>query len=409
MIDPSQLTAFATACQTESPALPARRLLSIWEITTWILPMAPEHLRRVLATDPSLPQGVAGTEGGTRWFTPAEVASLRAHFAQGPRRARYLPQVPDEAALVVLAQPLGQAGRSMAAQHLATAAALAGWRVLLIDAAPEGTLARDLGCAPATGAGVLTLLAKSAGQHLRRANEARLDRGEPPLPMPDIMAEAQSLTAADLIRPSHWPGLDVLAGQGLLADAQIAGWQMQARGWRPWRALPAICRAEGLRARYDLIVLDPGRGLGPLALAALAAADLLLAPLPLQDGGLARLGTGLAALAEATAALQGEEQMTARALGQTAPALPWQRLLVLPTRAKPETNLLPGFAAKLGVLPPGAALLTSPLPELPPDFAGSLYAQDPRRLGRQTYTPLRMACEAAWGALAAQLGAAPLL
>lgn len=408
MIDPAQLTAFAASCQTESPPPPAARLLSIWEITSWILPMAPEHLRRVLAADPNLPQGQAGTDGGTRWFTPAEVATLRAHFAQGPRRARYQPQLPATAPLVVLAQPLGQAGRSRAAQDLASAAALAGWRVLLIDAAPEGHLARDLGCAPAPGAGLLSLLAKSAGQHLRRANEARLDRGEPPLPMPDLLAEAQGQSAADLIRPSRWPGLEVLAAQDLLqADAQIAGWQMQMRGWRPGQALMAICQDEGLRRRYDLILLDPGRGLGPLALTALVAADLLLAPLPLQQGALARLGAGLAGLAAAGAALQAEAQMTARALGQTAAPLPWQRLLVLPMGIStlgssgigPAENLLPGFAAKLGELPAGAVLLPNGLPASP----APLYDLDYRDLGRQSYTPLREAGEAAWQGLAAQL------
>jgi len=40
-----------------------------------------------------------------------------------------------------------------------------------------------------------------------------------------------------------------------------------------------------LRSRYDLILCDTPRGLGPLALSALASADVLLAPVSLKEGG----------------------------------------------------------------------------------------------------------------------------
>ena len=90
----SDLTAIAATVRSkvESIDLAPPRLISIWEITTWILPMAPEHLRRVLAAEPDLPQGSTGVEGGTRWFTPAEVAQLRSYFAPRSRKGRYQPQ-----------------------------------------------------------------------------------------------------------------------------------------------------------------------------------------------------------------------------------------------------------------------------------------------------------------------------
>jgi chromosome partitioning protein len=379
------------------------RLISIWEITTWILPMAPEHLRRVLAATPDLPQGSAGVEGGTRWFTPAEVATLRRHFSQGPRKARYQPQRPPnaKAPLITLTQPQGHAGRSVAALHLATAAALAGHRVLLIDADPAGRLARALHAHDPAGLGVLGLIARAAARHLRKTNEARLDRGEAPLAMDAMLSAALGLQAADLIRPTIWPGLDLIASAPALlqADLQIGRWRMAQARWQPWRALAEAAEDDGLRNRYDLILCDTGRGLGPLALAMLASADVLLAPLPLAAGALSALQTGLDGLAQALNAVQSEAQITAQALGQSLQPMQWRKLVVLPTRAGGDTaSLLAGYAAKLG-----ETLLPSPLPEIAQIASGQaaqFYDLDYRTVGRLIYAPQRDATELAWRGIA---------
>ncbi len=68
------------------------RLFSTWEITRYLIPVAPAHFRRVLRANPALPQGRAETEGGARWFTLDEVLRLRAHFAaEGSRAKDYRP------------------------------------------------------------------------------------------------------------------------------------------------------------------------------------------------------------------------------------------------------------------------------------------------------------------------------
>ena len=385
-------------------ARPAARLISIWEITQWILPMAPEHLRRVLAATPDLPQGQAGSEGGTRWFTAAEVAALRTHFAQGPRKGRYHPQRPAQALapLITLTAPQGQAGRSTATLHLATAAALAGYRVLVIDADPAGRLAQGLGTdSDQTGLGVLGLIARDAARHLRQSNQSRLDRGEAPLAMDAVQSAALGLRAQDLIRPTLWPGLDVLpaAAAMMQADLQIGRWRQAQARWQPWRALAEAISSDGLRQAYDLILCDTGRGLGPLAVSMLASADVLLAPLPLTLGALSRLGAGLHALAGGLAAVQAEAQITAQALGQTLPALHWGALAVLPTRAGPDSAVpLAHYVAAL----PGT-LLPNPLPEIPQIAAGSatqFYDLDYRAVGRLIYAPQREATEAAWRGVA---------
>lgn len=365
------------------------RGFSIWEITSWILPMAPEHLRRVLAAHRDLPQGQAGGEGGTRWFSAADLAVLRAHFAGTSRGARWQPRRPDgaRAPLITLAQPLGQAGRTRAALTLAVGAALAGWRVLLIDADPSGDLDTTLG-AEGQAEGVLSILAHDAALSLRRLNEGRFDRGEVPLAVDDLLARAQNLRPQALIRPTRWPGLDLLApalqGGLALADLRIGEWRQMQRGWQPWGVL-ARALDDGLRDRYDLILCDPGRGLGPLALSMLASADVLLAPLPLD--GEARLDRGLGHLDAATQMILSEAKMTARALGQPAPDLGWRRLWVLPMGAGAA---LTGFAAK-----PGVQILGPALPDLPESGLRHLYDLDYRRLGRVTYAPLREATEQA--------------
>lgn len=411
-LTPQDLFAIARTGLQNTPAraAPPERLISIWEITRWILPMAPEHFRRVLAAEPGLPQGSMAVEGGTRWFSPADLPRLRAHFAPRSRRGRYQPQRPEgaRAPLIVLTQPQGRAGRSVAARHLATAAALAGYRVLLIDADPAGGIGGALHLpSDTTTPGVAGLIARSAAHHLRRLNAARLDRGEAPLPMDETLTAALRLRAQALIRLSVWPGLDVMPASAALfqADQQIAGWRMLLRNWQPWQALAEAIDTDGLRQDYDLILCDPAAGLAPLALSMLASADLLLAPLPLRPGALEALTEAMTALATAATALQAEAQMVAGALGQSAPALPWRDLAVLPTRAGSDSAaLLAGFAAKLGSTPLGPALLPDALPELAHGADPlSFYDLDYRSLGKLAYSPQRDACEAAWRGFAQRL------
>ncbi|MFD1740194.1 ParA family protein [Cypionkella sinensis] len=400
------------ASDTVHPPLP-NRLISIWEITQWILPMAPEHLRRVLAAEPGLPQGSAATEGGTRWFSPAEVAALRGHFARRSRQSRYQPARPvsARAPLIALTAPQGRAGRTLAAAHLATAAALSGYKVLLIDADPAGSLAQvmQIAASPESGTpessvaelGTLGLIARSAARHLRQSNETRLDRGDAPLAMDAVLSAALGLHAADLIRPTIWPGLDLLPASPALmqADLQIGRWRMAQARWHPWRAVAEALDSDGLRERYDLILCDTGRGLGPLALSVLASADVLLAVLPLAPGALQALSTGLEALARALGAVQTEAQITAQALGHSAQPLQWRKLAVLPTRGgDTAAGLLAGYAAKLG-----PALLPAALPDIPAIASGQaaqFYDLDYRDVGRLIYAPQREATEAAWRGVA---------
>lgn len=382
------------------------RPLSIWEITSWILPMAPEHFRRVLAAEPHLPQGTAGAEGGTRWFTQADLAPLRGHFSHGPRKARYEPARAVRAPLVVFTGPLGFTGRTTALLHLAVSSALSGYRILVIegDAGSISSLTQpnrlqhaDVG---AVEQGIFSIIARSAAGHLRQLNEARLDRGDTPVPMEEGLTAALALQITDLIQPSIWPGLDVMSlpAQALLADMQIANWRQSLRGWTPSGTLDL----EDLRLCYDLILCDTPRGLGTLALALLGSADILLAPLPLQSGASARLENGLDVLNQAMNLQNAQAQTLARALGQTPPPAPFPQRYILPTRAGADAaKLMAENAARLG-----DAMLPNALPEIPAVASGQvshLYDLDYRSLGRLAYAPLRQASDVACRKLAQAL------
>jgi len=122
------------------------RLFSTWEITKYLIPVAPAHFRRVLRSNPDLPQGVSETEGGARWFTLDEVLKLRAHFgAEGSKAKEYTPYRPEglDAKIVAVANFKGGVGKTSTCAHLAMSAALDGYKVLVIDLDSQGSMTSE--------------------------------------------------------------------------------------------------------------------------------------------------------------------------------------------------------------------------------------------------------------------------
>ena len=376
------------------------RLFSIWEICRHLIPVAPGHLRRILRTAPGLPAGRTDTEGGTMWFTLEEVFALRDHLARtGRRPQRYLPTRPavPEARIIGLTPAAPGMGATTLTAHLAIAAAMEGYRVLAIDLDPAGGLTRRLerpsdpdGAAP----DLSPAIARHYGTALREDNRRRMERGDAPRPLALEIDRVMDMPLSGLVRPSRWPGLDLLAAtSGLHRIAwQVPVWQAGLPGWSAWRALADGLRADDMSGAYDLIFLDTAPDLGPLALMGQAAADLLLLPLTPTAPGAAEAAGGLARLGEAFAEIEARETRIARAVGGAGVEICWSRAHVVLTRHDSRRDATATAALQAAL---GGALMPQRLPEtalLGPGPAGglaSVYDADYRDTNRGTYSEAR--------------------
>lgn len=159
---------------------------------------------------------------------------------------------------IAVSNQKGGVGKTTTSVHLAAAFALAGHRTLLIDLDSQANATVGLGVAEATG---------------------------------DRFGSYRAIAGDDIVTPdwcteTGFPGLSVLP-----ASLQLAGVDMELgdMAGATGRLASAI---EGLTADFDRIVIDCPPSLGILSVNALAAADVVLTPLPPERfaiDGLARL------------------------------------------------------------------------------------------------------------------------
>jgi chromosome partitioning protein len=369
------------------------RRFSTWEITRYLIPVAPAHFRRVLRAHPDLPQGLSQTEGGAKWFTLDEVLRLRAHFAaEGSRSKEYLPYRPKglPAKIVAVANFKGGVGKTSTAAHLAMSAALDGYRVLVIDLDSQGSMTSIFGGRVADEWGtVFPLLARHYARHLRHANQARIDRGENPQPLDDTLAEALKVTAESLVRPTHWPTIDLIGAQLNLywAEFQIPVWRMAARGWKLWDALTESLAEDGILERYDVIFVDTPPALGYLTINGLAAADILLVPFGASFLEFDSTGRFFDMLHATFASIEEAENIAARALGTEGLRFEWDAVRAVLTRydAGQQGELGALIQAYLGrTLSPSRQEFTALIGQAGEQVAG-IYEADYRDFNRDTY------------------------
>ena len=314
------------------------RLFSTWEITKYLIPVAPAHFRRVLRQNPDLPQGVSETDGGAKWFTLDEVLRLRAFFgSQGSKAKEYLPYRPEglPAKVVAVANFKGGVGKTSTCAHLAMSAALDGYKVLVVDLDSQGSMTSIFGTQVEDEWGtVFPLLARHYAEYLRSDNQRRLDRGEAPLPLDDTLNEALSITARDVIQTTHWPNIDLIGAQLNLywSEFQIPVWRMAARGWKLWDALSEALEGGGVLDDYDLIFLDTPPALGYLTINGLAAADILLVPMGASFVEFDSTGRFFDMLHATFQSIEEGENMAARALGRDELHFEWDAVQAVITR-----------------------------------------------------------------------------
>lgn len=389
------------------PASPRLRLFSTWEITRYLIPVAPGHLRRVLKQNPDLPQGQAQSEGTAKWFTLEEVGQLRRYFGnRGSQAKDYLPFRPKgvPARVVALANLRAGVGKTTTTAHLAMAAALEGYRVLVIDLDAQAGLTRLFGGeATDEWQTVFPLLARHYARQLQSDNQRRLDRGEPPVPLDETLSDALNVTGTDLIQPTHWPGIDLLGAQLTLCRTETLTpvWRMQSPGWKPWSALSESLASDGLLERYDMIFLDTPPALGALTLAGLAAAHILLVPTGASAVEFEATGQALGILHKTFSGIETAENTAARALGQAGLTFEWDALCVVITRYHDTDQagmaalmqsclgpaLLPHRQAVSGLVGAGAGQVRA------------IYEADYRDTNRETYARARESFDQVYGAV----------
>ncbi|SDF36983.1 AAA family ATPase [Limimaricola pyoseonensis] len=383
------------------------RPFSTWEITRYLIPVAPAHFRRVLRANPDLPQGRSETEGGAKWFSLDEVLRLRAHFgAEGSKAKPYLPYRPEglPAKMVAVANFKGGVGKTSTAAHLAMSAALDGYKVLVLDLDSQGSMTSIFGGRVADEwQTVYPLLARHYAAHLRAENQRRVDRGEAPQPLDDTLAEALKLKAGDLVQKTHWPNIDLIGAQLNLywAEFQVPVWRMSGRGWKLWDALTDTLEEDGLLDQYDLVFIDTPPALGYLTINGLAAADILLVPLGASFLEFDSTGRFFDMLHTTFASIEEGENLAARALGRPETAFQWDAVRALVTRydASQQGELAALMQAYLGrTMSPHRQDFTALIGQAGEQVQG-IYEADYRDFNRETYARGRETFDETYAAL----------
>ena len=317
----------------------ARRLrrFSLHETAQRVLGLAPGALRDLIACNPALPRGA----GPGRAFSFAETQTLRAALSPAPFRPEGL-----AAKVVAAANFKGGVGKTSLAAHLAMAAALDGARVLAVDLDSQGSLTSIFGARPEDAWGTAyPLLARDFARALQAAGRAVED---------EALAAALALDPRKIPRKTHWPAVDLIPAQLELywAEFQVPVWRLSLPSWRLWEAFDTALTEMGARETYDLIVIDTPPALGYLTVNALAAADIVFAPLGASFLEFDSTGRFFDMLHATFASIEEGESAASRALGLGEVRFEWDAVRAVLTRydAAQQKEMADHIAASFGDL-----------------------------------------------------------
>lgn len=261
----------------------ALRPFSIWEISQFMFHVPADTLRKKLAEDPSLPQGVTEDDGRQRWFTLSEINELR-------RRMRFRgkslqPERPKGRAMrIAVSNFKGGVGKTVVAQHLANAAALDGYRVLCVDFDPQATLTHSMGIVEVKEWNtVWGVMCRDLCREADRIAQSYDDPDDCPYPSSDeLPQDVQSIGTQrfqDFIQPTCWPTIDIIPSCANAAFVEFASAQYRSMH-KAWSFFGCVARYldELPDDQYDMIIFDCPPAIGYQSLNAAFASDILYIP-----------------------------------------------------------------------------------------------------------------------------------
>ncbi len=273
--------------QTFSPEMEKTlRRFSSWEVSELIFRVNQSTFRGRLAADPSLPGGMVEPDGRQRWFSLDEINELRRRLKVN-RKSLMPPRPAGKRAIrVAVANFKGGAGKSTVALHFAHAAALDGYRVLVVDFDPQATLSHSLGINDATeDHTVWGIMARDLIHETERMNNAAsgAESGTtlPHRALPSTITGLGlgELRIGDFIRPTSWATIDAIPSCANAAFVEFAS--AQYRHLNPeWSFFAAVSRYLDQLPddAYDLILFDCPPAIGYQSMNAVFAADILYVP-----------------------------------------------------------------------------------------------------------------------------------
>ena len=273
--------------QTFSPEMEKTlRRFSSWEVSELIFKINQSTFRGRLAADPDLPGGEVEEDGRQRWFSLDEINELRRRMKIN--RKSLMPARPKgkRAFRAAIANFKGGAGKSTVALHFAHAAALDGYRVLVVDFDPQATLSHSMGLNDvAEDHTVWGIMARDLIRETDRMNAAAMGaESGTALPQRRIPAHIRDLglgdlRVADFIKTTAWSTIDIVPSCANAAFVEFAS--AQYRHLNPdWTFFAAVSRyLEGLSDdAYDLIIFECPPAIGYQSMNAVFAADMLYIP-----------------------------------------------------------------------------------------------------------------------------------
>ena len=261
------------------------RRFSSWEVSELILRINQSTFRGRLHSDPTFPAGKVDEGARQRWFSLEEINTLRRKVKIKGRNL--LPERPvGRAFRTAIANFKGGAGKSTVALHFAHAAALDGYRVLVVDFDPQATLSHSMGLTDVSEEQtVWGIMARDLVRETDRMNAAPVAAASgtalPHRTIPSSIRDLglQELRLADFVRPTSWPTIDIVPSCANAAFVEFAS--AQYRHLNPeWTFFAAVSRYldqlpdDG----WDLIFFDCPPAIGYQSMNAVFAADMLVIP-----------------------------------------------------------------------------------------------------------------------------------